>query len=105
MGGRALPFVRPEKMNLLRSLKGTGVLRTSVPFLQEGFRYLRVVLLMLLLSTLSSGRGLALILRGSPLFLQSRRVRLALKRFRMPPVRTNVTFSTSDLGRIMMGIG
>lgn len=37
MGGRALPFVRPEKMNLLRSDKGIGVSRTSVPFLQEGF--------------------------------------------------------------------
>ena len=49
MGGRALPFVRPEKMNLLCSSKGIGVLRTSVPFLQEGFRYLRVVFLVVLL--------------------------------------------------------
>lgn len=49
LGGYALPFVRPEKMHLLRSSKGTGVLRTSVPFLQEGFRYLRVVFLVVLL--------------------------------------------------------
>ena len=102
MGGRALPFVRPEKMNLLRSSKGTGVLRTSVPFLQEGFRYLRVVFSWLS-STLSSGRGTALILRGSPLFPQSKRVRVALSLFKMPPVRTNLTWSTSDLGRIMTG--
>lgn len=43
VGGRALPFVRPEKRELLRSLKGIGVSRTSVPFLQEVFRYFRVV--------------------------------------------------------------
>lgn len=42
-GGYALPFVRPEKMQLLRSSEGIGVSRTSVPFLQQAFRYLRVV--------------------------------------------------------------
>ena len=106
MGGRALPFVRPEKMNLLRSSKGDWRLADVGPLsARRIFATLGSFFRGIFVDPKLRAGARADPSRVPAFLLQSRRVRFALNLFRIPPVKTNVTFSTSVLGRIMMGIG